>query len=317
MEKRYHDYGRFLQAEDQVAANATLFEAGVLHGNALSVSTDGSKIQVGTGSVITSDGVIINNDATRLLTFTPQAAATIFTIVQYHDFELESGGFYSTYALSEQTVSGSPVFATTVSGGVVLGWVRYPGGSVDPTTAMLHPAPKMQVLNSVDITQLDPAIPSLIPLMKAAPFVSGCGCYEVLDTDVSAAHALDSDNFPYTEWTNASALVSRTVTLYFVPEKPTLYPPKYIELIDLETDATTTSTAVSINVDGTTTLLSTLTGSLLSGTSRAVVTDGLFTGNPIASGEDWLIKVVVTLPPTEKVRLRRVRVVAGALPRES
>jgi len=322
-ETRYHDYGRFIQAEDQNAVQLTYFEAGVLSGNDLSMSADKSRLQMAAGAVSTADGVVISNDAQRTLEVTPQADATIWTIAQYHDFTLEAGGFGSTYALVELTDGGSPIFGLASdlsSQGVVLGWIRYPGGSVDFEDYMLHPAPSLRVLNPLGGNRADPNIAAYWPLQHVAPLsLDAPGLYVDLAADITGADALDANNIIATTWTNANAGLSRVAALYLAPTRPVLYRPKYVELQGYACSDAGVSASVYINVAGTSTLLGTLTGSVYTGAVQRfeIPDDAFVNGAPLTSGEEWNLIVEVTLVPLATFTLKSAAVNAGPYPYEA
>lgn len=315
-ETRYHDFGRFVQAGHQNELQTAFFETGVLHGCDLSVSASGSEIEVATGSVITSGGVVIYNDTTRTITFTPQVSATIFTVTLYHVYSEQGGGSQSILAIEEITSGGSAIFATSTTNKVILGWIRYPGGSVDPQAYMLHEAPKMRLLNSLVTGRIDEHIPIYVPLDYRATIVNSSGLLLVpQDSDVSSAHSLDANGFIRTVYTNAHAGVAKTLDVYCRPNLETLYRPREI-VLDLDTNHVNTSIAVYFNNNGTSTLLNTLTGALLSGVTEVLIPDNVITTNPIESGAEWGIYLACSIQPTMSITFRRVYVIASPLPRD-
>jgi hypothetical protein len=313
-ETRYHDYGSFIQAEDQNALQGFIFDAGILTGNALAVSADGAELEVSSGAVITSEGVVVYNDGVRTLSLQPQSDSTVYTLVQHHSFDL-SGGRGSTYTLEEYVDGSTPKFGTygdLSAGGVILGWVRYPGGSVEFTDVMLHRAPILRV--AADLS-FDFAADNW-PLDIAAPLIVGAAMWVVLDSDVSVSHALDADGFPATTHTNDHAGLDKLATLYCMPAHPAVHRPKFVDLERLVFSDPTVLVTVSINVDGTTTLLATLTGALGGDVERIGIPDAVFTQAQLDAGVRWQIVLAATIPPTFSFTLSRVRANAGVLPYE-
>lgn len=317
-EKRYHDFGRVIQAEDQNALQSFMFGAGVLTGNDLSISSDASRLEIAAGAVITGDGVVISNDNHREIALTPQADATIFTIVQYHDFDLQAGGRGSTYAMEEIEDGGSPSFGVRSdlsSEGVVLGWCRYPGGSVAFSDSMLFAAPKLGAQTNLSGGSADPLSEQMNPLRRFAPYVTGDGVLLTLDTDVSAAHAVASGVLR-TTISNGHAAATRTANnLYLSPSRDALYRPKYVKLRGLSTSHVDVSLTVNIIVNGVTTALGTITGSVLSDSEQTLlIPDSVFSGAPVATGDDWLVHITASLPALQNLSLEEVRAFAGPLP---
>jgi len=318
-ETRYHDFGRFIQAEAQNSLQTRLFETGVLEGNVLSVSVDHSRIQIGSGSVITTDGVVIVNSATRTILLTPQGSATIFTVAQYHTFDVQAGGRGSTYELIELDDGfGNPIFGESgdlPNPGVVLGWIRYPGGSIDFESYMLHEAPKMRILNTSVTARIDPIEATMLSLETRAPLLDSPGCLLVLDVNVTATHGLDGTERLLTTWTNNHGAVAHTTAIYLEPQGPAVYRPKYVLLRGLSLAHISTSATVSIVVDGVETLLTTIIGAILvDGNQQILVPDNLFLGSPEALGTEWQIRVTFSINPMSTVSLRGVAVYSGPIP---
>lgn len=319
-ERRYHDYGNFLKAESQNSAQLQYIEAGVLNGNGLSASADGSQLEIGAGAVITEDGVIIVNNDTRTLSFTPKADATIWTVVQQHTFELEQGGHGSTYETKEFIDGATPYPEVVSSGEIVLGWIRYPGGSVDLDNYMIFEAPKLQILNvSVEIARADYRINAIRPLVFTAAIINAPGLLvEPEDTNVLASYAVDGvTGHIETTFVNNHAGLNKTVTLYAEPNRGVgLYRPTKI-MIDVDTDNVLTLIEVAFNLDGTYTVEDTLTGSLLVGEQSILIDDQTIEQAPIESGLHWGIRVIVTLPPLATIVIRRLEVDASPVPQIS
>lgn len=317
-EKRHHDFARFVLAEDQNFVQSRLFSPGVLEGCTLEVSADATLLEVGPGSVITPDGVIVSNDATRSLSFTPTADPAVYTLVVVHRFVVTQAGRGSTLELREVLDEDSnPEFATEVvnedSGeleGTVLGWVNYPGGAVDLDATMVFEAPKLQVLN--------PFLPGEgnTPLDYRAVYVNSPGIGVIpQDSDVDQVDSLDgTTNFPISTWTNNHAVTTKTITIVLVADRGLRFRPKRV-LVDLTATHASTSMDVVFNVEGTETTLDTLVGAFAS--EQAVRVDDIIMSDEQAQdGADFGVKLVISIPPTQSVTLKRVRVEAGPVPVE-
>lgn len=85
-----------------------------------------------------SDGdVDFDSTITITLSFTPPASATDYTVVATHDNQSVFLGVAVEYEIQGGLL-------TDVSNGVILGWIRHPGGAVPLDTTMLQDAPKQR-----------------------------------------------------------------------------------------------------------------------------------------------------------------------------
>lgn len=322
-ERRIADFGRFHQAEDINEANSYLWGPGVLTGNEMSVSTDGSEVEVAAGSVITNDGVIIINDGVRDFPVSPQSDPTIFTLVQYHTFSLSAGGNESSYGTVEYLDGSDPKFGTYADvvdsdgniNGVILGWIRYPGGNVDYESYMLHSPPPMQVTNP--LVTVPNGEPAYTPFNYLAPFTDAHGCFAVLDADISVAHAIDANALAETTWTNDHAGTTETAIVYLGMQQEAVYQPRMVDLRGVAVSDPTVSIEVAIVTSAGATVLGTLTGAV-SANNNIAIPDSVFPGGaPADSGETAVLRITATLPPTESFTLQRASVYATPLPYEA
>lgn len=295
--------------------------AGVLAGMDLSVSTDGLLIVVASGQSITNDGVMISNDDSREIAFTRTADAKLYTISLVHVFDELQAGRGSTIDLREVTSGGSPIFGNNVVNsdgdieGVVVGWINYPGSSVDPTDAMLFEVKKLKHTSLItDGTVADDTVGTNTPIDISSPYVNIPGILVETHADISVAHAIDGTTLlPLSTWTNASGGSSRDLDLVITPDKPTVHRPKSIT-VDVVAPGATTMT-VSTIVDGVLTAISTEAGPL-SGKYTFRIVDTEFPESPMMAGTSWGIRVNFLISPTQTVALTRVSVDAGPKPLE-
>jgi len=312
-ERRYSDLGRPETAEDSNNQRSYLNQAGVLFGNALSIE-DGD-IVIAAGAVVSPDGVVIYNDRDRTLDFTPAADEALYTVLQIHAFENSFRTTGSAYSLTEATDGGVAVFVAEEEDSIILGWIRYPGGSVDLESYMIHPAPKLQIVNP-SVSMLGHwSHHAFTPLLSVAPFADGVGClvdYE--DSYVTGAHSIDgTSKLPITTITNSNATTAKTVTLYLRPQRVALYRPKSV-VLNFKTDAAVTSVAVSTINDGGEVVEYTFTGTIIDGEKTVVIDDQSITEVPAESGDPWGLKVEITIPALKTIVLRSIQVTAGPMP---
>lgn len=131
---RYWDYGSPVPQDKDNFVNKALNNPGVYNGLELSLNSDGNLI-ITPGDGLQPDGVIWEEDADILYGFTPPGAATDYTIYATHTDQRRTGGSPVEY---EDTTG----IITSVSGGVIIGWIRHPGGGVSLETRFIQNAPK-------------------------------------------------------------------------------------------------------------------------------------------------------------------------------
>ena len=136
-QKRYFDYGKPANADDQNAAQSHFArqEAGVLYGARLSANSDGDRLLISAGGVITHSGVILTEDAEKYLTFPITSDQKSYTVVLSYTYTRIAGGTQGTLSLVDDIKAQADV-----GYGVVIGWVVYPGSSVNLETYMCYSA---------------------------------------------------------------------------------------------------------------------------------------------------------------------------------
>ena len=297
-----------------------MFGKGVLSGMGLSVSSDGLLIVMDAGQFMTKDGVVISNNDSREITFPRTADPKLYTVSAVHTWEAIQAGKGSSLELREVTVGGSPIFSDTVTDsdgnieGTVAGWINYPGGSVDPTAAMIFEPASLKIDTLMtDGSAADESVGLHTPIDKSSPYTNVPGMLVETHSDISVAHSIGGSLLPISTWTNNSGASSRDLDFTLTPDKPTVHRPKSVE-VDVEAPGPTTMT-VSTIVDGVLTAISTLPGPL-SGKYVFRIADTEFPESPMVSGTSWGIKVNLSISPTQIVAMTRISVDAGPKPLE-
>lgn len=323
MQKRYHDFARFVRAEDQNAVHAALVEAGVLFGLDMAASGDGVSLEIAAGAALTPSGVVVVDSDTREREFIPSADPKIVTVSLVSTFTRIQAGNQAIIEFREvEDDASDPVFSTTVVDaddnltGVVIGWIRYPGGSVALANRMLFPAPKLQRLNPwFDDTRSNPFVDAVTPIDRKAPYTDSPGVLVVFqDSNIVAAHSVAGNLLPRTVWTNNHGASDKHSDIVLTPTKPAVFRPKEVKIGCITTHADCT-VAVYVNVDGTETLIDTITG-VVSGEQSVRIPDNLITEAPQISGIEWGIRIRLTIPPTMTTTVNSIRVNAGPVPLE-
>lgn len=317
-ESRIHDFGRPLSAAELNAAQGAMFGPNVLYGMNLSASSDGIQLDIAPGAIITIDGVIIINDQYRAIEFTPTSSAALYTVISVHSYSSIQGGKGSVLELREiEDGDGNPIFgdSTHVSDGVVVGWINYPGGSVLLADSMIFEAFRGQVVSPFIgdsdsfLAHINDAI-DILPPIEMSP-----GVYVTTeDSDVTVAHSLDAYGFPISVVTNGHGSLSKTATIVTYGRN-TISKPKRV-VIDVLTQHASTSVTVRINVDGTYTLVGTITG-IISTQQTLRIPDSIFaSGSPLRTDVKWALEIVVSIPSTKEVTIKRIYVGAESKPKE-
>lgn len=154
---RYWDYGSPIPQYADNFVNRSLNDAGVYEG--LDLTTDvNDNLVLTVGYGLQPDGIIWDEDADRILSFSPPGAPTNYTVVATHEDEQRPGGSEVEY----DTLTG---IVTSVTDGIPLGWIYHPGGGVPLTPAMIQNVVKAKPQEYADELQ------RTTPTIFAAEFV--------------------------------------------------------------------------------------------------------------------------------------------------
>ena len=136
-QKRYINYGATADASGIKGIIRNLVEPGILNGfDMLAVAPD--QVQISSGGLVFDSGILLEETEVKYLTVPITAASLNYTIVYTHADADIVGGTAATLSL----VTG---LFSTYTNSVLLGWVKYPGGSVDVANNQIYPAPKQNI----------------------------------------------------------------------------------------------------------------------------------------------------------------------------
>jgi len=157
-QQRVYNYGAVVEATLDNAARYTIASKGVYRGFDLGVNASGN-IELSTGYGVQHNGIVWYETDVREIggTFTPPSTATDYTVYATHDNVEIFGGAPVEYHVSTGIL-------TDVSNGVILGWIRHPGGGVALSSDHIQNAPKMQT--QVYVSE----VTSTLPVEIVAPF---------------------------------------------------------------------------------------------------------------------------------------------------
>lgn len=168
-QERYYNFGGTATDIAENLIHSTLHDAGVYEGMVLSAVDVGSSVlvEISPGAGMLPNGIIWRETSTLSLTPTVPSDPTNYSIVATHESRQLLGGVPVEYEIREGIFKDGDLVS---EGGVVLGWIYHPGGSVIGTITddMLETADKKKP--SVNLTALFETSPIelLPPLSRSA-----------------------------------------------------------------------------------------------------------------------------------------------------
>lgn len=137
-QKRIQDFGSPIVDSSLKSLNKSFVTSAILEGNEFVV--DGTdRIRINPGSAVTKEGVIIIEDETKFLTITNTSVPVDYTVFYSHVDADISGGIPAELTLDSGLLSEDAV------DGVILGYVRYPGGAVPLATEHFIQPPVLKI----------------------------------------------------------------------------------------------------------------------------------------------------------------------------
>lgn len=122
-QKRIQDFGSPVVASSLKALNSAFVTSAILAGNEFIVDS-ANRLRINPGTAVTNQGVIIIEDEAKFLTITNTSVPVDYTIFYFHEDADVSGGVAAILTLDTGILTESDV------SGVILGYVRYPGGGI-------------------------------------------------------------------------------------------------------------------------------------------------------------------------------------------
>lgn len=156
---RIWNYGDTFTSNRADTAQGALYEPGVYAGYDIAV-TDTDKVELSTGFLLLPSGILVGEDVAIPLILSPlPAAVTTYTITIRHIDSDVIGGAAATYALET-----GELLPSAVTDGVVIGYIRHPGGAVALDSSFIFPARKV-------LEQAEDAV-AIAPTALLAPFTA-------------------------------------------------------------------------------------------------------------------------------------------------
>lgn len=233
-QRRFINFGDTVLASRTNAISTAIVAPGVLSGGEFTVF-DPATLSVGPNSVMLQSLLLIE-DTSTLLPISLTSDAKDYTVVYEHMNADVQGGVPAQMLLREGIFSFDALPDT-----VVLGWVRYPGGSVPLSASFFIEAPKLQVRNPSEFPSdvLLPPYLSKIQIQDESPTPGSI-------TRVDQYDSLDLKAFLELENTGVAI---NSIELFF-PFVTKLGPPARI-LLEVNAELGTAATAQLVAEDGT------------------------------------------------------------------
>jgi len=184
-QRRVYDYFDPIPSLDDNETRQYLLTSGVYDGFGFSVDAS-NNLEIAAGTGLQPDGIMWQETASFSLSFTAPGAATNYTVVATHTDRQLSGGVPVEYAYQTGLVS-------SVTGGVVLGWIYHPGGGVPLASSHLLPAPKVRD-NNQRLVQTAP-VELAVPLHGTWSDTSGMGANVVFEGQDETSVLFDATYF--------------------------------------------------------------------------------------------------------------------------
>ena len=188
-QQRVYNYGAVVEASLDNNARYTIAAKGVYRGFELGVNAAGN-IELASGYGVQHNGIVwFETDVQEVGgTFTAPAVATEYTVYATHDNVEIFGGAPVEYA-----VTGGIV--TDVSNGVILGWIRHPGGAVPLSTSHMQNVLKKQVTTYVDAVAMTLPEEFVAPLQRTYSNTAAMGANITFLGQTASDVQFDAANF--------------------------------------------------------------------------------------------------------------------------
>lgn len=297
-QKRFWDYASPLPSWADNSLNKALNDAGVYRGMDLGVDSVTSGLLVATGYGLQPDGVMWYEDEDVVLLFTPPGPPTNYTVVATHEDQQRIGGAPVEYEMRIGNLS-------SITDGVILGWVYHPGGGVPLSTSHLQTAPKALSIENASTRVALRSVELIPPFTRAYHDAAASG------PDTSFDELL----FTSTTWflmyerarNSSSAPGAQQVVQhiqFYVDEAPR--PVSFTFFVNIPNEP---NTNLTIQVYGTDQVLVPVTGSPLGATTgwetHTVTVDR--TAGTFDSNEPYTLRLVFNLGIGQEILVGRVK----------
>lgn len=154
-QKRLQSYGDPIVASDVKELIGSLSQSVVLFGFDFFVDAP-NRMSISAGAVVTAQGLIIRESESQYLIIDNTSEVKNYTVIYNHQDADIIGGNPAALELVLGLRASDPT-------GAVLGWVKYPGGSVPLTSSHFYPRRKSNITESNYLDDTYALIPPFIP----------------------------------------------------------------------------------------------------------------------------------------------------------
>ncbi len=277
---------------DPVVASAlqdifkVLSAPGILSGMNL-VAADVDQIGLLSGAALTDSGVFVFEDEERILNYTPTVSPANYTIF-YSYVESQAFGGEAAVLTMQPGLISPEVF----SDGVLLGWFKYPGGSIPLNNSMFTSAARFQLGQSPLQTKgVFNTIYSPLSTRWGQASLSG-GALTVSEIYDGSANTI------VTVLTNTG--LSLSTSTYLIPFKVPAEGLGQIQL-EFETESAASLTVTLRKRDGT--IVTPLETNFYTDSAMQKIAWSLPQGS-VAAGEDICLNLFMKIQPTYSIRFR-------------
>ena len=289
-QKRYTDFGSLRSAEQFNAIVKNLTKPGILQGGSFSI-VGSDKVHIAPITLVTENGVIISESETQIITVTNTSSAKNYTIYYEHINSEILGGSKATLLVKDGHSKQSDL-----ANAVVIGYVKYPGGSVPLATSHLY-SPANIALDSNKVAEFSPAETRLPPFeTKWIPAAPG--------SPFSMLTKYDTTQFlSYTQLENAGSSVT-THSFYL----PGFVYKEQAGLVSLYVDAEFGASVVVKLVASTGTVISDILSTSINNTSGFKLYNLIFANNStdFVKNKPYTIRLDITLNAGKKIKFAAI-----------
>ena len=141
-QQRFINFGDTVLAQRINEISTAIVNHGVLSGGTFSVGITNRTLRISPNKVMLNELLLIEDNFTDILVPIVGTGSQDFTVVYEHSNQNVQGGVPAIILITEGLFGFDDLDDSTI-----LGWIRYPGGSVPLDTAMFIEAPKLQIKN--------------------------------------------------------------------------------------------------------------------------------------------------------------------------
>lgn len=279
-QRRYLEYGVAVDYKVVNLLHSCFHSSALLYGFDPVVANENT-YTLSDGASLNADGLVIIESSTNNIVVPITSAAKEYTLVVYHEDIEVIGGSEAYFTLVDGIVS-------SYTNGTIIGWIEYPGGSVNIDESMYTKAPVIKH-DSLDIPRHDEEEKLIAPFTEMVTTITNSNVVETFEQD--------SEN----KLTRLLTAGSGTQIIEFVINRVSRE--KELKHIDINLHtSTTTSIECEVNdTDGNQVLLSTISGTGVDQTISLDTSAGTYVDNGVLA-----LRLKFTIQNLQSVQLQSI-----------